>query len=230
MKEYDLDVVIGEVMNVQVEDGRVTGVEMKDKFVAADAVVLALGPWSARSPILSSLFTVSGLKAHSIVLRPPRPDAITPHALSLSYQDSPVAETLDPEVYPRPTGEVYVCGMSCEAQVPDDPEEIVGDRSSIEMLHKIAGRVSSHLRREGGAEVVAEQACFLPCTEDGVPVIGEVPGVEGCFVGTGHSCWGILNGPATGAALAELVLDGKSSIVDLTPFSPSRFLRLRTRK
>ncbi|ONK63434.1 uncharacterized protein A4U43_C07F15110 [Asparagus officinalis] len=68
--------------------------------------------------------------------------------------------------------------------VPDDPEEIVGGRSSIEMLHKIAGAVLSHLGREGGAEVVAEQACFLPCTEDGVPVIGEVPGVEGCFAGT----------------------------------------------
>ena len=114
--------------------------------------------------------------------------------------------------------------MSRDAEVPDNPDEIAGDPASIEMLHKIAGRVSIHLRRDEGAEVVAEQACFLPCTDDGLPIIGEIPGVQGCFVATGHSCWGILNGPATGASLAELILDGKSTIVDLTPFSPSRFL------
>lgn len=120
--------------------------------------------------------------------------------------------------------------MSRPAEVPNNPEEIVGEPSSIEMLKKIAGRVSSHLKKDEGAEVVAEQACFLPCTDDGLPVIGELPGTKNCFVATGHSCWGILNGPATGLSLAELILDGKSTTVDLATFSPSRFLRLRNRK
>lgn len=232
-----VDVLTGEIKKVQVDDddgekvvGVVVSVDREERFVPADAVVLALGPWSSRLPFVSSLFSVSGLKAHSIVIRPADPDSITPHALFLSYKDSltPGAKALDPEVYPRPTGEVYVCGMSREEEVPDDPEAIVGDPESIEMLHRIAGTVSSGLRRGGdggGAEVVAEQACFLPCTEDGLPVIGEMPGVKGCFVATGHSCWGILNGPATGASLAELILEGRSSTVDLTSFSPSRFLR-----
>lgn len=87
----------------------------------------------------------------------------------------------------------------------------------------MAGNVSSHLW-EGEADVKAEQACFLPCTDDSVPVIGEIPGVKGCYVATGHNCWGILNGPATGAAMAELIMDGKASIVDLSAFSPSRFI------
>jgi len=49
-----------------------------------------------------------------------------------------------------------------------------------------------------------------------------VPGVAGAFVATAHNCWGILNAPATGAALAELVLDGRSSRVDLAPYAPGR--------
>ena len=126
------------------------------------------------------------------------------------------------------SGEVYICGMSADAEVPDDPESIVADPESIRTLKRVAGNVSSHLV-EGEARVKAEQACFLPCTDDGVPIIGEVPGVKGCFVATGHSCWGILNGPATGAAVAELVLDGCASIVDLTVFSPSRFVGGRRR-
>lgn len=109
--------------------------------------------------------------------------------------------------------------------MPDDPEEIRGNPESIAMLKKVAKTVSSYLG-EGVARMKAEQACFLPCTDDGVPVIGEVPGVKGCYVATGHNCWGILNGPATGAAVAELVVDGHSSIVALKRFSPARFLGL----
>lgn len=41
---------------------------------------------------------------------------------------------------------------------------------------------------------------------------------------TGHSCWGILNGPATGKALAELICSGESHCVDLTPFDPARLI------
>lgn len=128
---------------------------------------------------------------------------------------------MDPEVYPRPTGEVYVCGMSAEVEMPDDPDQVVGNPDSIAMLKRVAKTVSSHLAEE--ATVKVEQACFLPCTDDSLPIIGEVPGVKGCYVATGHSCWGILNGPATGAAVAELVVDGEASIVDLSPFSPARF-------
>ncbi|KAK9165829.1 hypothetical protein Scep_001020 [Stephania cephalantha] len=223
--EHGLEVVIGELDHVAVDGGgRATGAALKDgRVIAADAVVLALGPWSGRLSMLNSLFRVYGLKAHSIVLEPNEPSVITPHALFLSYYSSHGGRPMDPEVYPRPTGEVYVCGMSSEAQVPDDPEGIVGDVESIKVLKRVAGTVSS-LLKEGEARVKAEQACFLPCTDDNKPVIGEIPGVRRCYVATGHSCWGILNGPATGAAMAELVLDGKSSIVDITPFSPARFV------
>ncbi|CAH9069451.1 unnamed protein product [Cuscuta europaea] len=124
----------------------------------------------------------------------------------------------------RPTGEVYICGMSAKAEVPDDPEEIDPDPESIGTLKRVAQNVSSHLAADA-AVVRAEQACFLPCTDDDVPVIGEVPGVVGCYVATGHSCWGILNGPATGASMAELVLKGRTTIVDLSRFCPSRFSR-----
>lgn len=119
-------------------------------------------------------------------------------------------------------GEVYVCGMSSQEEVPDDPEQIEPNPDSIQVLKRVAKTVSSHLGEE--ARVKAEQACFLPCIDDSVPVIGEIPGMKGCYLATGHSCWGILNGPATGAAMAELVIDGHSTIVDLSKFSPARFV------
>ena len=59
-------------------------------------------------------------------------------------------------------------------------------------------------------------------TTQGLPLIGPVPGVKGAFVATGHSVWGILNAPATGEALAELIVEGAARTVDLSPFAPGR--------
>ena len=49
-----------------------------------------------------------------------------------------------------------------------------------------------------------------------------MPGVEGAYVATGHSVWGILNAPATGEAMAELIVEGRARTVDLAPFDPAR--------
>jgi glycine/D-amino acid oxidase-like deaminating enzyme len=62
-----------------------------------------------------------------------------------------------------------------------------------------------------------------------------VPGVEGAYIATGHSVWGILNAPATGEALAELILDSAARTIDLAPFDPGRLrpldpARLRSRR
>jgi glycine/D-amino acid oxidase-like deaminating enzyme len=45
------------------------------------------------------------------------------------------------------------------------------------------------------APIKARQACFRPVTEDGLPLIGAVPGIDGAYVATGHSVWGMLNVP-----------------------------------
>ena len=52
------------------------------------------------------------------------------------------------------------------------------------------------------------QACYRPVTDDGLPLIGRVPGMAGAYVATGHGPWGMLNAPATGLAMAELIVDG----------------------
>jgi glycine/D-amino acid oxidase-like deaminating enzyme len=53
-------------------------------------------------------------------------------------------------------------------------------------------------------------------------LIGKAPRSDGIYVATGHNVWGILNAPATGEALAELITDGVTRSVDLAPFAPTR--------
>jgi glycine/D-amino acid oxidase-like deaminating enzyme len=73
-----------------------------------------------------------------------------------------------------------------------------------------------------GARRGADQSAVRPVTEDGLPLIGAVSGVDGAYVATGHSVWGMLNAPATGEAMSELILDGAAHRVDLAPFAPGR--------
>jgi len=72
------------------------------------------------------------------------------------------------------------------------------------------------------ATVLKAQACFRPVARDGLPLIGRIAGVENAYVATGHSVWGMLNAPASGEAMAQLILDGVTSQVNLTPFAPDR--------
>ena len=72
------------------------------------------------------------------------------------------------------------------------------------------------------APIKAWQACFRPVSEDGLPLIGAVPGVDGAYVATGHSVWGMLNAPATGEAMSELILDGAARHIEIAPFAPGR--------
>ena len=102
---------------------------------------------------------------------------------------------------------------------------MTSDPSEIDRLQAICGRLSPVFRSE---RITARQACFRPITQDGLPLIGKVPQSEGAYVATGHSVWGILNAPATGEALAELIAEGVSPTLDLTPFDPGRLRPLPT--
>jgi glycine/D-amino acid oxidase-like deaminating enzyme len=108
--------------------------------------------------------------------------------------------------------------MADPAPLPDAPEAVTVDEAACRVLARAAGRLSSAL---AGAPVRRQQACYRPVTEDGLPLIGRVPGVAGAYVATGHGPWGILNAPATGRALAELIA-GVAPSVDLRPFDPAR--------
>jgi glycine/D-amino acid oxidase-like deaminating enzyme len=130
---------------------------------------------------------------------------------------------LAPELFPRTDGTTYVCAISSEEPLPTDPARVVPDRGAIERLEAMCHTISPVL---ASAKILARQACYRPVTQDGLPLIGPVPGVAGAYIATGHSVWGILNAPATGEAMTELIVDGTAHAVDLAPFDPGRLPRL----
>ena len=194
--------------------GAVSAVSVDGVRHPAEVVVLALGPWTAQAQRWLALPQVFGSRSASIVLGAELPaQAVFSEFVGRDRQRSTI------EIYPRPGGLVYVAGHPEHGALPDDPDEIVPGDAACDELHRMAGVHASALRE---AAIVSRSACYRPLTVDGIPLIGPVPGAPGAFVATGHASWGILNAPATGRMVSEMILDGASHSVDPAPFALTR--------
>jgi D-amino-acid dehydrogenase len=78
----------------------------------------------------------------------------------------------------------------------------------LEQLTRAAG---VYLDGIGDGASTSEWCGLRPCTPDGLPVVGPVPGSEGVFIAAGHAMLGLTLGPITGKLVSELVLDTKPS-------------------
>ncbi|KAH9933148.1 FAD dependent oxidoreductase [Epithele typhae] len=212
---------------------RVTGVtytptdapDAPPRTIPATHVVLAAGAWSPR--ILPAL-PVAGTRAHSITLRPPEGTRVAPYVLFTEIALPPgVApggpRRASPEIYARPTDEVYCCGPGDDAAVPDTVDDVAVDAGACESIWEHVMSISPVLR---AGTVDKRQACFLPVVEaGGGPIVGAADKIaKGLVVATGHTCWGICNAPGTAKAVAELVLTGTVKCAKLDRLKPSRFL------
>ena len=214
-QEHGAQVQLGQVTSVVRDETIVKGIEIDGSAIEADAVVIAMGPWSSLAAEWLPLPQVFGQLSPSIVYD--TGSDVPADALFLEYRDASGDVTV--EVFPRADGSTHVCAFSGDAPLPLDPAQVAPDPDVIERLRAVCEQLSPAFRQD---RIMAKQACFRPITRDYMPLIGPVPRVEGAYVATGHNVWGILNGPATGEAMSELIVDGQAHTVDLSPFDPKR--------
>jgi len=210
---------------------RVTAVLVDGVAVRCQRAVFAMGPWTVLvEDWLGCSVPLEGIKSASIVYNSPAlTSAVRAEPFALFCGEDPRYGT-HLEVYPRSDGSVYICGIGgsdyvrgqrlrpggdteCQELVSPDPARVAAARSTFAGISALAG--------EGAPDVA--QACMRPCAPDALPLLGPVPGVENAFLAAGHNCWGILWAPITGKAMAELLVDGCATCVNLEAFSPSRF-------
>ena len=197
-----------------------SGVEVDGRVIEADAVVIAMGPWSLLAAEWMPLPAVFGQRSPSVVYD--TGSDVPADALFLETRDTR-GGAVTVEVFPRADGSTHVCAFSDIVPLPLNPATVTPDAEAIARLEALCERLSPAFRAE---RILARQACFRPVTEDGLPLIGKVPRSEGLYVATGHNVWGILNAPATGEALAELIAEGAARSTDLAPFDPTRLRAL----
>jgi glycine/D-amino acid oxidase-like deaminating enzyme len=131
----------------QLRPGRVTGitrsadgsmlrsVEVDGRAVEADAVVVAMGPWSLLAANWMVLPAVFGQRSPSVVYD--TGTNVPPEALFLDYheEDGSVSTV---EVFPRADGSTHVTAFSDIVPLPLDPATVTPDPDAIERLKAIS--------------------------------------------------------------------------------------------
>jgi D-amino-acid dehydrogenase len=195
--------VTAEVTDLVRDAGHVTGVRAGGETIACDAAVIAAGAWSGR---------LTGKLGLSVPLESER-----------GYH----LELWEPNRLPRSpvmiaSGKFVVTPMDGRLRLAGIVEfgglEAPPSRAPFRLLRRNIEAAIPGLAWKETTEWMGHR----PAPADSIPLIGEVPGLKGAFLGFGHHHVGLTGGPKTGRILAQLVA-GKAPNIDLAPYSPSRF-------
>jgi len=193
---------------------RVTGVKTANGEIKTNHVVCAAGPWS--SDLLSSVevqIPVTALRVQIAIVHRPMELDQPPFV----YLDTAAG------MFTRPWGPgrslIGVGGGDQHDEVDPDGYD---ERNDLGYAQLAIDAASRRIPAMSKAVYLHGHAGLYDMTPDAHPIIGATP-LEGLYVAAGFSGAGFKKGPAVGQCLAELIVDGRSSLVDLEPFRLSRF-------
>lgn len=193
-----------EVVGLSRRGREVAAVETADGSLAADHVLIAAGAWSGAVAALAGVrLPMQAGKGYNVTVDGPALALRHPMYLMESHiAVSPFAGAL------RMSGTMELSGINLRL-----------DSRRVAAIRHGADRYLPGWER-GAAETT--WVGMRPLTPDGLPVIGRAPGYDNLYLATGHAMLGVTLGPATAAAIADLIHDGHTD-VDLAPFDPARF-------
>ena len=205
-----------EVRSLVVEAGRIAGVETNEGRYAAGCVVLATGPWAARLPKALGLeVPVQPCRTQVAWFRKPP---------ELSRRGATYGDFVQ-RIYFKPThGDIVHVGSIAgeEIHAPADPDSYdeSADGEWLPLMRQRLSRRYPGMHRGYGR---GGFAALYEITPDWHPIVDRVPGIEGLYLAVGFSGHGFKMSPQIGQLMAEFIVDGRPTSLDLTPLRLSRF-------
>lgn len=208
-----------DVVAVNIDAGKVTGVTTAKDTIEAPVVVDAAGAWTRQ------VAEVSGLR---VPLVPTRQQLIVTEPVDGARADLPMIQIMDAAVYMRPCQGGFLWGVYEEAPRFFDTQSLGSNFDvnamplDIEVLRSAAAEVKDQLPILQTAQMCEFRGGIPTMTADGHHILGPAPGVEGFYFASGCNVAGLSISPTIGEALAAWIVDGHPP-VDLTPMSAMRF-------
>jgi sarcosine oxidase subunit beta len=196
------------------DDGtRVTGVGTTKGDFAAPIVVNASGPWAARVGAMVGLDVPVTVWRHDtgylgVPVAAPRP--------------IPVVIDNARSMYIRPEGgELLLIGLEDGSIIGGSPDR---DTANAEpgFSDIVTDRIMRRLPALADGTFRTAHSGQDGLTPDQRSILGQA-GPAGFYLDCGHSGTGFKTAPAIGLGMAELILDGAATSVDIAPFAPTRF-------
>ncbi|MBL4849651.1 MAG: FAD-binding oxidoreductase [Planctomycetes bacterium] len=195
---------------LNIQGGRVVGVELPSGEVEAEWVVNAAGPWAAE--------LVADAGGLALDLQSYRRHLFYTGPLAGVSPNAPWIWDLERGFYLRPESSGWLlCACDHEPRPPEDTQAATdaGNRLAAKVMALAPDLVDHPIARSW-----AGLRTFAP---DGRFVIGPDPQLSGLFWATGLGGHGLTTSGAVGL-LGARVLSGDASRAELAPFDPGRFL------
>jgi 4-methylaminobutanoate oxidase (formaldehyde-forming) len=218
LRELGVEIREGVTVHGLVEqDGRIVGIRTADGLVACDVIVATVYAWT--HALLRDLGMRLPVKSfvHQRYVTTPLPTPVTIPAINANPYGGYVrpatggrllvgVETSDREEYRVDSLDFHMSALAAPPGIADGLRE------------RFAGLVPAL----DGTTWEGEKVGLLTFAMDGEPILGPVAQLPGLYVGVAFHSGGFAYNPVTGMLLAEMIVDGRTSI-DVTAFSPNRF-------
>ena len=197
-----------EVTGIQLRGERIKAVETTQGVIETRTVLNAAGPWAG---------LIGQMAGVQIPIVPVRRQMFTTNTLKEIPEDFPFVIDFAQSLYFHREGDGLLIGMSNQNEKPgfdqtvDEEFEMKNFEAAVERM-PLLERASRASHWAGLYEV----------TPDAHPIFGGSP-VEGFTICTGFSGHGFMHGPVAGKLMAEYILDGAFSTLDVSMLDLARF-------
>ena len=197
------------VTGIRVDGDRIRAVETSAGSIETPVVVNACGAWApALGKMVGVDIPIDPIR-RQVVVTAPIPDLRPDFPFVIFFADS---------LYFHREGPGILTGQSNNDEAP-------GFKLDVDQEWE-ARHVEAAVRRFprlGDAGFLTSWAGLYEVTPDAHPILGRVAEVEGFHVMAGFSGHGFMHGPVAGLLMAEEIVDGRASTVDIDPFRLERF-------
>ncbi len=200
------------VTKILVESGQIRGVKTASGEYQAPVIVNAGGPWSYLNAELANTVLPTAAIGHYYLTT--RPESTHP-----IDRLSPAVRDRELRIYTRPESGGLIVGIydaepdlynMRKLPIDFDMSRMKAARDSIQVARLID---AAHQRFPWIDErtPMTITTGIMTFTPDARPFCGQMPDIEGLYHCSGFSGHGIVQSPAIGLIMSELILDGKSS-------------------
>lgn len=200
------------VTEILIESGRVRGVRTAEAEYHAPVVLNAGGPWSYLNAELADEVLPTAAIGHYYLTTRPDPN----HPVD---RLSPAIRNRELKIYTRPESGGLIVGIyDDEPELHDmrklpvdfDMSRMKAARDSIQVA-RLLDATSQRFPWINERTPMTITTGIMTFTPDGRPFCGELPDVKGLFHASGFSGHGIVQSPAIGLIMSQLILDGAST-------------------
>lgn len=206
------------VTAINIQSGKVKGVETNKGAFEAPVVVDVAGAWAAGVARMAGVDIPVNTWEHDtmFIRRPP--------ALSLAHP-TVIDDSLN--MYFRPeTGGLTLVGLEDNNRFGESPDGYI-ERARSGYAERAIDRICQRIPGMDQGTLHSDHGGYDGITPDERAILGQA-GPEGFYLQCGFSGTGFKTAPAIGACMAELIADGAAQTLDITRFEVKRFSEGRT--